>query len=47
MKNRLERLYKSGRLSKDGLFFYVKHGFLTEEEYNEIVGPSVKEETKK
>lgn len=47
MKSRLERLYKTGRLSKDGLFFYVKHGFLTQEEYDEIIGPTIEEETKK
>lgn len=36
MKRRLQRLYDEGRLSKDGLLFYVEHGFLTEEDYKEI-----------
>lgn len=38
MFNRLKRLYDQGRLSKDGLYFYVEHNILTQEEYNEIVG---------
>lgn len=45
MKNRLEKLYKAGRLSKEGLHFYVDHGLLTEEEYKEIIGVEVAKES--
>ncbi|NCU30397.1 XkdX family protein [Candidatus Saccharibacteria bacterium] len=38
MFNRLKRLYDQGRLSQDGLQFYVDHGIITQEEYDEIVG---------
>ena len=42
MKRTLDRLYKAGRLTKDGLHFYVEKGLITEEEYKEIIGEEVK-----
>lgn len=38
MKRTLKRLYNEGRLSKNGLLFYVDKGLITESDYEEITG---------
>jgi len=38
MYERLKRLYKEGRITKEGLQNAVKKGLITEEQYREIVG---------
>lgn len=43
MYNRLKRLYEAGRLTKEQLHRAVDNGWITEDEYKEIVG---EEETK-
>ena len=45
MKRTLERLYKAGRLTKEGLMFYVDHGMLSKEDYEEITGEKVAKAT--
>lgn len=43
MKRTLERLYKAGRLTKGGLYFYVEKGLITPEDYKDITGEDVPE----
>ncbi len=38
MYNRLKRLYEAGRLTKEQLHKAVDNGWITEEEYQEIIG---------
>lgn len=40
MFERLKRLYKSGRLTKEGLRKAVEDGLITEEQYEEIISES-------
>lgn len=38
MYDRLKKLYEQGRIDKDGLWNAVEKGWITVEEYHEIVG---------
>lgn len=37
MKERLAKLYKEKRITKEGLYLAVSKNWITEDEYNEII----------